>query len=83
MEKVKETVVSSAREFNIPLGLLKEFQADIRILPKIDHPAGYIMFDLPMLISVLRGKDVEKARELASELEKMGNRGGELVIMQR
>jgi len=84
MEKeTPKTVVSSAQEFTIPVGLLKIFQADIRIKPIIDHPNGYIMFDLPMLISVLRGRDVEKAKELANELEKMGKAGGELIIMQR
>jgi hypothetical protein len=78
-----EKVVSSAREFTIPAGLLKLFQTDIRVKPIIDHPNGYIMFDLPMLISVLRGRDVKRASELANELEKMGKAGGELIIMQR
>jgi len=84
MEKeTPKTVVSSAREFAIPIGLLRTFQTDIRMKPIIDHTNGYITFDLPMLISVLRGRDVEKARELAIELEKMGKAGGELIIMQR
>lgn len=84
MEKVtRKTVVPPSREFAIPLGLLKTFKTDIRVRPKIDHPNGYITFDLPMLISVLRGKDVRRASELANQLEKMGKAGGELIIMQR
>jgi hypothetical protein len=84
MEKTTgKTVVSPSREFAIPLGLLRTFQTDIRVKPKIDHPNGYITFDLPMLVSVLRGKDIGRARELANELEKMGKAGGELIIMQR
>jgi len=82
----KETpkiVASSAREFTIPLGLLKTFQTDVRIKPVIDHTNGYIIFDLPMLISVLRGRDLDRAKELANELEKMGKAGGELIVMQR
>lgn len=84
MEKENpKKVVSPTQEFCIPLGLLKAFQADVRVKPIVDHTNGYITFDLPMLISVLRGKDAEKAKELASELEKMGKAGGELIIMQR
>ena len=82
MEKEK-AVCPPTREFAVPLSLLKTFQTDIRVIPRMDHPNGYITFDMAMLISVLRGKDVEKAKVLANELEKMGKSGGELVIMQR
>lgn len=84
MEKVNvKRVESQAKEFVIPIGLLKTFKADIRVRPKINHPAGYITFDMQMLISILRDKDVVRARELALELEKLGKAGGELLIMQR
>jgi hypothetical protein len=84
MEKETPTkVVSASREFTIPIGLLKAFQTDIRMKPVVDHTNGYIIFDMPMLISVLRGRDAERAKELASELEKMVKAGGELVVMQR
>lgn len=83
MERKTKAVAPSTREFAVPLSLLKTFQNDVRVMPRVDHPNGYITFDMGMLISVLRGKDVERAKALANELEKMGKAGGELVIMQR
>jgi hypothetical protein len=77
-----KAITPARRGFVLPAGLFKYFETEVRILPKEDHPNGYITFDLPMLISVLRSKDVQKAGELANALEKMGKAGGEFVIMQ-
>ncbi|HII79232.1 MAG TPA: hypothetical protein HA261_02240 [Methanosarcina sp.] len=82
-KETKETMIPSSQEFVIPIDLLKTFKNDIRIFPPDPHPNGYITFDRDMLISVLEhGKDVERM-ELANSLKKMGDLGGELVIMQQ
>ncbi len=77
-----KTTTPACRDFVLPASLFKHFEREVRFFPKEDHPTGYIQFDLPMLISVLRSKDMQKANELASEIEKMSKAGGALVIMQ-
>ena len=71
------------QEFAVPISLLKQFQIDVRVKPEIPHANGWIIFDQEMLISVLRSKDAAKQMEIANQLEKMGQAGGEMIIMQR
>jgi len=82
-EETTKTVTPSDQEFAIPIDLLKTFTNDIRTYPIVKPNYGYIMFDREMLVSILRGNDVEKRMEVAKQLEKLGNAGGELVIMGR
>jgi hypothetical protein len=78
----KKTVTPSPKQFTIPADLLKTFSGDVRFFPVELHPNGYILFDRQMLISVLeRGTDVQR-KEMVSALKKLGNAGGELVVMQ-
>jgi hypothetical protein len=82
-KETQTTVTPPGREFAIPVDLLKTFNNDIRTLPHVNPSNGYIIFDRKMLVSVLRGNDVEKRMEVAKHLEKLGNVGGALVIMQQ
>jgi hypothetical protein len=70
-----------SRVFTIPVSLLTRFQNELRILPPRIHPAGYIMFDQKMLISVLRSDNAKMRMELADTLEVYHESGGELVMM--
>ncbi|OPX80505.1 MAG: hypothetical protein A4E50_01595 [Methanosaeta sp. PtaB.Bin087] len=82
----KETltaVTASRRAFAIPKDLLNYFEDEVRFIPHINHPDGYIMFDKKMLISILRSDDTKMRYGLAKTLEKFDEAGGELVIMQQ
>ena len=71
-----------AREFAIPLDLMKNFKSDVRTIPHVLPTNGWIVFDRAMLISVLRGDNPAARADLAKQLEKFGE-VGELVIMAR
>jgi hypothetical protein len=73
----------SAREFVIPVGLLKMFQGDVRIQPVNHHTTGYIMFDLEMLVSVLKEQDLDKRMALANQIQNFSKAGGNLIMLQR
>jgi hypothetical protein len=76
------TTKKTAAHFAVPAELLKTFKKEIRFFPPLPHPAGYIMFDRQMLITVLeRGTDAQR-QEMVDALKGLGNAGGELVIMQ-
>lgn len=84
MEKeTSKVAMPSAREFVIPVGLMKAFQNDVRIHPVIDHTKGYIIFDLEMLVSVLKEKDLDKRMALANQIQNFSKAGGDLVMLQR
>jgi hypothetical protein len=70
-------------EFKIPVDLLKEFHTEVRFIPQIPHNNGYIIFDIDMLISVLRRGDPKKAAELADHLDTFKKSQGQLVIMNK
>ena len=72
-----------AREFVIPVDLLKAFKNDVRTIPQILPSNGWILFDRAMLVSILRGNDVAARTEMAKQLEKYGEAGGELVMIGR
>jgi hypothetical protein len=74
------TPPAAAREFVIPVDLLKMFKNDVRTKPHILPTNGWIVFDRAMLISILRGNDAVARTEMAKQLEKSGEAGGELVM---
>ncbi len=78
-----EIQAAVSRDFKIPVDLLKTFKTDVRTLPHILPTNGWITFDRAMLLSVLRGNDAEARLGLAKAIEKFGENGGELVLMQR
>ena len=71
---------AAAKEFVIPVDLLKMFKNDVRTIPHILPTNGWIVFDRAMLISILRGNDAVARTEMAKQLEKYGEAGGELVM---
>lgn len=75
-------VTQAARNFAVPVGLLRVFKNDIRRIPEIPHANGWIIFDKEMLVSVLRNNDIKERTELARQIEMMGKAGGELMIVQ-
>jgi len=77
------TSTSTSKEFTIPVDLLRNFKSDIRTIPHVLPTNGWIVFDRNMLISILRGNDVNARAELAKEIEKYAEGGGELVMMAR
>ena len=83
MTKETATVTALAREFVIPADLLRSFKSDIRTIPHHLPVNGWIVFDRAMLISVLKGNDAVARDELAKQLERYGEAGGELVMMGR
>ena len=72
-----------AKEFTIPLDLLKAFQHDVRFVPQLPHNNGYIIFDMDMLISVLRRGDPKASAALAENMEMLKKAQANLVIMQK
>jgi hypothetical protein len=80
-EETPTKAMPSGREFILPAELLKAFKSDVRIL-KPGQLAGFIIFDMKMLATVLNhGTDTER-RELAKQIENVGKAGGEMVIVQ-
>lgn len=77
----KAAASAKIREFAIPVELLKGFQKDIRFKPRDPPLAGYIMFDMEMLIKVLQGGNARVQKELASNLARYGAAGGNMVMM--
>ena len=82
-ETVPATPLAAAREFVIPADLLRSFKNDIRTLPHVLPTNGWIVFDRAMLVSILRGNDVAARLDMAKQIEKYGEAGGELVMMNR
>ncbi|GAB6269064.1 MAG: hypothetical protein PHW12_02050 [Smithella sp.] len=79
----KEIGKTTNKEFKIPVELLKAFKNDVRTIPHILPINGWIVFDRGMLISILRGEDKTARINLAKQLEKLGEQGGELIVMQQ
>ena len=79
----KENPTLRPKEFTIPVELLKAFRNDVRTLPHILPTNGWIIFDRAMLTSILRGDDLKARTELAKQIDKLAEIGGELVIMGR
>ena len=82
-ESVFPYTLSSVRRTIRLQDLLNYFEDEVRFIPHINHPDGYIMFDKKMLISILRSDDTKMRYGLAKTLEKFDEAGGELVIMQQ
>lgn len=72
---------AKAKEFAIPVELLKGFQKVVRFKPRDPPVAGYIMFDMEMLVSILQSGNPRIQRELARNLAKFGAAGGSMVMM--
>jgi hypothetical protein len=70
-------------EFRVPTDLLKQFQAEVRFVPRELHPNGYIIFDRMMLQKVLLSDDARLRKELVEQLERLDKNGGQLVIMSK
>jgi hypothetical protein len=83
MEGLTMAKAAQPKQFKIPLALLKSFRTDIRTIPNDLAPNGYIIFDRAMLTSILRGNDAAARAELAKQIDKMAEAGGELVIIGR
>jgi hypothetical protein len=81
MEGLTMENTGQAKEFKIPIELLKAFRSDIRTLPHNLPHNGYIIFDHAMLISILRDNDAAARIELAKQLEKYAEAKGKLVMM--
>ncbi len=71
------------KQFAVPVELLQTFQKEVRFIPHVLPANGWIIFDRAMLLSVLRGNDVEARKNLANDIENLAKAGGELVIMAR
>ena len=74
-------MANTAGSFSIPADLLKTFKADVRVLPHVLPTNGWIVFDREMLISVLRDNNAAVRTELANQIARFGESGGELVMM--
>jgi hypothetical protein len=79
----KEIPTARPKEFTIPVDLLKSFKAEVRFVPQVLPINGWILFDRAMLVAILRGNDATARMEMAKQLERLGEAGGELVIMGR
>ncbi len=69
------------KPFAVPAELLTQFKQDVRVIPQVLHPNGWIIFDRAMLVSVLRSNNEEARIKLANSLDKLGKTGGELMIV--
>jgi len=72
---------AGAKEFKIPIELLKTFQNDVRTIPPHLPVNGWITFDLEMLASVLSRGDLKACAALAEGVKALKAAGGELVII--
>ncbi|HVN20327.1 MAG TPA: hypothetical protein VMU05_16190 [Dongiaceae bacterium] len=72
-----------AKQFTIPIDVLKSFQHEVRFVPQLPHNNGYMILDMDMLISVLRRGDPKAAATLADNMEALKKSQAELVIMQK
>jgi len=75
-------IKNAAREYTIPIDLLRNFKNDVRTIPHVLPTNGWIVFDRAMLVSVLRGDNAAARADLAKQIEKLGE-VAELVILAR
>ncbi len=80
-QNAPHAAAEAAREFRVPLELLKQFKADLRIHPPVPPSAGWIMFDKEMLLSVLRSDKADVRAEFVKSLERYYEAGGQLVMV--
>jgi ribosome maturation protein Sdo1 len=73
----------AVQEFRVPTDLLKQFQSEVRFVPRELHPNGYIIFDRMMLQKVLLSDDARVRKELVEQLERLEKNGGQLVIVSK
>ena len=73
---------SRPKEFTIPVELLKAFQSDVRTIASPLPNNGYIVFDRKMLTSMLLSGNVAARTQLAKQINRLGEAGGELVIVK-
>ena len=77
----KSSTTGTPKHFAVPVELLHTFNNEVRFVPHVLPANGWIIFDREMLVSVLRGNDVEARKKLADGIERLGKASGELVIM--
>ncbi len=76
------TATPSVREFVVPVELMKTFKADVRFLPHVLPINGWIIFDRAMLVAALRSNNPEERMNLATQIDKLGKIGGELILVE-
>jgi len=72
---------ATSKPFAVPLDLLKQFKSDVRTIPNNLPHNGYIVFDKAMLSQILREGSAKDRLELAKQIDKLGEAGGELTII--
>ncbi|HEX7423051.1 MAG TPA: hypothetical protein VF311_04070 [Terriglobales bacterium] len=64
----QQTTGPAPKGFKIPVEFLRTFQTDMRFVPQVPHPNGWMIFDWDMLTTVLRNGDPAVREKYAAAL---------------